>query len=186
MKLPQRRPTVTRDWIGGHARTDLINFTGSQTVLRLYQSVKQIEGGGLKFITIFFILLFTDSAIWAGLFQQSRCPSPMNVECMWSPPNAIYFEASQFSGLFLVNTHPPLVDLWTVPKDWTHGPPPSGAWSLKNKELFWIVLIYCPRMEPQKQGFVPDWTCGSSMCEALKRIGLVDILRVGHCPRPEP
>ena len=34
------------------------------------------------------------------------------------------------------------------------------AWSLKNKDAFRIGLVDCPRVEPQKQGVVLDWTCG--------------------------
>ena len=59
-----------------------------------------------------------------------------------------------------------VIDSWIVP-----------AWSFKNKELFPIVLVDRPRMEPLK--------------EELFRIGLVDRLRVVgvglvDCPRVEP
>ena len=52
------------------------------------------------------------------------------------------------------------------------------SWSLKNKELFptglmdrprvrGVPLMDCPRVEPLKQGVVPDWTC----VEPLKQGG---------------
>ena len=50
------------------------------------------------------------------------------------------------------------LDSWTVP-----------AWSLKNKELFFIGPVDRPRVEPYKGGGIQDWTCGPST-----RIGLVD------------
>ena len=49
------------------------------------------------------------------------------------------------------------MDSWIVP-----------AWSLKYKELFRIGLVDHPRVEPSKQGVVPDWTCGLSLRGALK------------------
>ena len=39
------------------------------------------------------------------------------------------------------------MDSWIVP-----------AWSLKNKEVFWIGLVDGPCVEPWKCGVFPDWT----------------------------
>ena len=74
--------------------------------------------------------------------------------------------------------------MWTVPKDWTHGPSLRGVlktrscsgldlwivpgWSLKNKEVFRIGLMDRPCVEPLKQGVVPDWTRELSTHGALK------------------
>ena len=42
------------------------------------------------------------------------------------------------------------------------------AWSLKNKEVFRIGLVDCPRVEPSKKAGVPDWTRESFPHGALK------------------
>ena len=55
------------------------------------------------------------------------------------------------------------MDSWIVP-----------ACSLKNKEVFWIGLVDRPRVEPYKQGAVPNWPHGSSLHGALKQGGLPD------------
>ena len=94
------------------------------------------------------IRIFTDSTLWAGSVIESTCLS-----------------------VRLFVDHPRGLDSWSVPEDWTRGASPRiglverprgldswsvPAWSLKNKEWFRIGLVDCPRMEPSKQGGVPD------------------------------
>ena len=49
------------------------------------------------------------------------------------------------------------MDSWIIPE-----------WSLKHKEVFWMGLVDRPRVEPQKQGGVPDWIgfygIGATIC----------------------
>ena len=78
---------------------------------------------------------------------------------------------------------PPIVSLWQVFNSWI-----VHAWSLKNKEVFESGVMDCPCMEPEKQGGVPEWTCGLSPCEALKTrrcSGLIGFHGIGATSRNE-